>query len=56
MTKKYYIWCLISAPFLAALISFSTLPMVLSLLSGLLVEAGLILAGYNLGKRQNEKV
>ena len=52
MTKRYYIWCAATAPVLAALIAFSTLPMIVSVVGGLFVEAGLIMAGYNLGKRK----
>jgi len=52
MTKRYYLWCAATAPVLAALIAFSTLPMIVSVVGGLFVEAGLIMAGYNLGKRK----
>lgn len=55
MTKKYYIWCLVTAPGLAALIAFSNMPMILALAAGLFTEWGLIMAGMHLGKRENKE-
>lgn len=52
MTKKYYIWCLVTAPTLAALIAFSNMNMLLALGAGLFTEFGLIMAGFALGKRE----
>lgn len=54
MTKRYYIWCLATAPALAALIAFSNMPMVVAIGAGLFTEFGLIMAGMHLGKRENK--
>jgi hypothetical protein len=55
LTNKYYITALITVPTLAALIAFSTMPMLVSLLVGLVAQGGFTMAGYYLGKRENQK-
>lgn len=53
LTNKYYLTFLITGPALALLIGFSNMNMFLSLGLGIVTQTGLTMAGYYLGKRDN---